>query len=229
VVTIRWDEAYRIIYSRYPFVSIFDEISDPADLDAIIELEQRTNDRIRNEIGELALIRPEDRIAGPGTTPIMADFTHARESRFGDGSYGVYYAARRRDTAICETVYHVQRFYRDTREVSADVDMRVYAAAIAGSFDDLLSAPATDPRLDPQSYLASRAYARPLYNANVVDGIAYPSVRDPARGACLACFRARSISACYTHSYLTYRWDGTLQRIVDVFERGSLADPDTRG
>ncbi len=229
MVAIGWDEAYRIIYSRYPFVSIFDEISDPADLDAIIELEQRTNDRIRNEIGDLALIRPEDRIAGPGTTPIMAAFTHVSLSRFSDGSYGVYYAASRRDIAIRETVYHVELLYGATREASADVDMRVYVAAIAGSFDDLLSAPSTDPRLDPESYAASRAYARPLYDANVVDGIAYPSVRDPARGACLACFRARSISACYTHGYLTYRWDGTLQRIIDVFERSALTDPETRG
>jgi len=226
VVTIDWDEAYRIIYSRYPYAGIFDEISDPADLDAILELEQRTNDRIRDEIGELALIRREDRIAGPGTTPIMAAFTHARPSRFSDGSYGVYYAARRRETAIRETVYHVELFYRATREVSADLDMRVYVAAIAGSFEDLRSAPATDPRLDPVSYVASRTYARPLYDANAVDGIVYPSVRDPARRACIGCFQARSISACYTHSYLTYRWNGTRQRIVDVFERGSVAGSD---
>jgi hypothetical protein len=224
VVEVSWTDAYRIIHSRYPYVSIFDDISDPADIDTILELEQRTNDRIRDQIGDITLIRPTDRVSGPGSTPIMAAFTHARASRFSDGSYGVYYAARRRETAIHETVYHVQRFYRDTREVSADVDLRVYAATIAGEFDDLLSAPATDPRLDPESYEASRAYAQPLYRSDGADGIAFPSVRDPARGDCAACFRARSISACYTHSYLTYRWDGKQQRIIGVFEREALTD-----
>ena len=225
VIAIGWDEAYRIIHSRYPFVGIFDDIADLSDIDAIVELERRTNDRVRDEVGELALIRPEDRIAGPGSTPIMAAFTHARASRFSDGSYGVYYAARVRATAISETVYHAEQLYRSTREPSADIDMRVYASAIAGSFDELRSAPATDPRLDPDSYTAAREYAHPLYHGNVVDGIAYPSVRDANRGECLACFRARNISACYAHSYLTYRWDGTHQRIIEVFERGSLAAP----
>jgi hypothetical protein len=224
VVAITWSNAYRIIYSRYPYVSIFDDIADPADIGAILELEQRTNDRIRDEIGDIALIRPTDRVSGPGSTPIMAAFTHARASRFSDGSYGVYYAARRRETAIHETVYHVQRFYSDTHEESADVDMRVYSATITGEFDDLLSAPATDPSLDTESYAMSRAYAEPLYRADGVDGIAFPSVRDPVRGHCVACFRARSISACYTHSYLTYRWDGKQQRIIGVFAREALTD-----
>ena len=224
MVAIAWSDAYRIIYSRYPYVSIFDYIADPADIDAILELEQRTNDRVRDQIGDIALIRPRDRVAGPGSTPIMAAFTHARASRFSDGSYGIYYAARRRETAIHETIYHVQRLYRDTHEVSADVDMRVYAATVAGEFDDLLWVPATDPRLDAESYAASRAYAEPLYHADNVDGIAFPSVRDPVRGHCVACFRARIISACYTHSYLTYRWDGTQQRIIGIFEREALAD-----
>lgn len=225
MVTVDWHEAFRIIYSRYPYVGIFDEIGDPSDIPAILELEQRTNDRIRDQIGDIALIRPEDRISGPGTTPIMAAFTHARPSRFSDGSYGVYYSARRRDTAIRETVYHVELFYRATREESADIDMRVYAAAVVGSFDDLRSATAADARFDAESYAASRAYARTLYDDNAVDGIIYPSVRDPARGECVACFRARLISACYTHSYLTYRWDGTRQSIIDIFERGSLHGP----
>ncbi len=220
---IRWSETYRIILSRYPSVGIFDDVADPADLEALFQLEARTNPRIRDELGAIALVRASDRIAGPGTTPIMAAFTHAQPSRFSDGTFGVYYAARNRETAIFETRYHLERLYRYTHEPSADVDLRAYAARIAGSFDDLRAIAAADPRLDPASYTASQPYGRRRYDANAVDGIVYRSVRDPKRRACVASFRPRVIAACRTHSYLTYRWDGAQQRVTAVTEREFLS------
>jgi hypothetical protein len=103
--------------------------------------------------------------------------------------------------------------------------MRVYVASIAGNFDDLRALPENDARLNPASYAASQAYAKPLHDADVADGIAYPSVRDPERRACLACFRAKNIKDARTHGYLTYRFDGKRRQIVDVFERESLGGP----
>lgn len=223
MVGVNWGEGFRIVHSRYPFVGIFDSIADPADIEAVIEIEKRTNDRIRDETGEIALVRAADRITGPGTTPVMAAFTHSRASRFSDGTYGVYYAARFLETSIAETVYHVELLYQSTAEVSADVDMRVYVARINGLFEDLLGVPMADSRLDPASYAASQGYARPLYDANLTDGIVYPSVRDPAHRECVACFRPRSVSVCTIHSYLTYRWDGTQQRITETFHREFLS------
>ena len=220
---IRWGESYRIILSRYPSVGIFDDVADPADLEALFQLEARTNQRVRDELGAIALVRAADRIAGPGTTPIMAAFTHAQPSRFSDGTFGVYYAARNRETAIFETRYHLERLYRYTHEASADVDLRAYAARIAGSFEDLRGSAAVDPRLDPRSYAASQPYGRSVYDANAVDGIVYSSVRDPKRRACVASFRPRVITACRTHSYLTYRWDGAQQRVTTVTEREFLS------
>ncbi len=220
---IRWGETFRIILSRYPSVGIFDDVADPADLEALAQLEARTNQRIRDELGAIALVRATDRIAGPGTTPIMAAFTHAQPSRFSDGTYGVYYAARNRETAIFETRYHLERLYRYTHEASTDVDLRAYAARIAGSFDDLRTIAAIDPRLDPDSYAASQPYGRSVYDANAADGIVYRSVRDPKRRACVACFRPRVLAACRTHSYLTYRWDGAQQRVTTVTEREFLS------
>ncbi|HEY4442101.1 MAG TPA: RES family NAD+ phosphorylase [Candidatus Elarobacter sp.] len=232
-MTIRWPESYRIILSRYPSVGIFDDVADPADLPALAALEARTNPRVRDELGMLALVRPADRIAGPGTTPIMAAFTHAQPSRFTDGAFGVYYAARHRETAIFEVRFHLERLYRATQEESADVDLRVYAARIGGRFDDLRAAPPDDARLDPDGYAASQAYGRGLYEANAADGVVYRSVRDAKQRACVAAFRPRAISACRTHGYLTARWDGAQQRIVAVTEREFLSGfgpaPDAAG
>src|SRR5690348_8865894 len=82
---------YRIIPTIFPPVSIFDDIVDLADLDALYEVEDLTNDRVREQLGQLQLVAPEDRVTGSGTTPIMAAFTHLSPggSRFTDGSFGV--------------------------------------------------------------------------------------------------------------------------------------------
>ncbi len=220
---VHWPESYRIIFSRFPFAGIFDRIADPADLEAVIALERRTNDRILDETGALSLVRPADRIAGPGTTPIMAAFTHARSSRFSNGSFGIYYATKDLAAAIAESAHHVEAFYRATSEPSADVDMRVYAAAIRGNFDDLLSLGMSDSLLDPESWDRSQPYGKALYDADQVDGIAYPSVRDEEHRPAAACFRPRIVSNCHSHSYLLFRWDGMAQSIVNVIRRETLA------
>src|SRR5690606_22607554 len=97
---IHWQPSWRIVPSRFPPVGLFDRIASPDDLDALFELEGMTNPRLRQELGELSLVPAERRISGPGTTPIMAAFTHPSPdgSRFSDGSWGVYYAARERET-----------------------------------------------------------------------------------------------------------------------------------
>ena len=99
-----WKPSYRLIASRYPTVSLYDDIADPADLEVVFAIEALTNPRIRNDLGQLQLVPPEERISGAGSTPIMAAFTHLNPegSRFSDGSYGVYYAAQDLDTAVAE-------------------------------------------------------------------------------------------------------------------------------
>ena len=71
--------------------------------------------RIRDEIAPRAGAA-EERVSGPGATPVMAAFTHLNPggSRFSDGSYGVYYAAHSLETAIAEVSHHRAIFLRRT-------------------------------------------------------------------------------------------------------------------
>ena len=48
------------------------------------------------EVGELRLVAPDERISGPGTSVVMAAFTHLNPegSRFSDGTYGVFWDGR---------------------------------------------------------------------------------------------------------------------------------------
>mgnify|MGYP003694332483 CR=1 FL=1 len=91
---VSWRPSYRLIPSRYPTVGLYDAIADAADLEAVFAIEALANPRLRDELGELQLVPPDERVSGPGATPVMAAFTHLNPegSRFSDGSYGVYYA-----------------------------------------------------------------------------------------------------------------------------------------
>ena len=128
VVRIEWEPCRRIIPSRFPPVQLFERVTDPQELEAILELESLTNPRLRDDAGDIRLVPPDERIGGPGTSIIMAAFTHLNPegSRFSDGVYGVFYAANNLDTAIAETKHHRERFMRATAQPHMELDMRVY-------------------------------------------------------------------------------------------------------
>ncbi len=180
---LAWNPAYRVIPSRYPAVNVFDRVASPADFDALYALEAMTNDRLRDEIGQIELVPPAERLFGPGSGPIMAAFTHLNPlgSRFSDGSYGVFYCARDADTAIAETVHHSTRFMAATGEPAMKLQMRLYTVKAGGQVIDLRKVAVAEPALfDANDYGPAQALGRRL-RAEGVKGIVYPSVRRPKR------------------------------------------------
>jgi hypothetical protein len=206
VSEIRWRPAFHIIPSRYPTVGLFDDVADPADLEIVTALAAATNPRLLDEIGNLRLVRDHDRIAGPGTTPIMAAFTHAKPSRFGGGNFGIYYAASDEQTAIAETSYHRQRFLADAHLPDERLDMRVYTLVASGSYDDVRSKPFSDPIYDAESYGASQRYGLAIYSEDVLDGLVFNSVRRHG-GECVAVLRPTRIEDCNVSHHLEYRFE----------------------
>lgn len=216
---LRRSDWFRIIPSRYPTVGIFEEVSDPKDLETVLMIEAATNPRILDEAGEIPLVRPEDRIAGPGSTPIMASFTHTKPSRFSDGKFGVFYAGHDEATAIAETAYHRSVFLRDCKLPNERLDMRVYTATVRGQFDDIRGRAQSDALYDPRSYRVSQPYGEALYVANAVDGIVYRSVRYRA-GECACVFRPRLVERCRELRHLEYRFeDYRLVAVMDISAR----------
>lgn len=221
VTEVRWQPCYRIIPSRFPPIALFEAVADPADLEAVFQIEAMTNDRLREEAGDLALVPPEDRIAGPGTSPIMAAFTHLNPEgdRFTDGSYGVFYAGRTLGTAIAETRHHRTRFLEATDEPAQELDMRVYAVDLDAPLHDIREMRDTQAALyHPDSYAVAQETARRLRDEGA-NGIVYASVRDEG-GECAAVFRPRLLSNCRQERHLTYVWDGTA--ISTVYEKRLL-------
>ena len=219
---LNWNPAYRVIPSRFPSIGLFERVASPEDFDALYALEAMTNDRIRDEVGEISLVPPEERLFGPGSTCIMAAFTHLNPqgSRFSDGTYGVFYCARKPDTAIAETRYHAALFMAATREPPMRLQMRLYKVKAKGEVADLREASRADPRIvDPDDYGHARGIGRKL-RSDGVRGILYPSVRH-ASGECLAAFSTALLKNCLHAAYLEYNWNG--QGIDAVFEVNRLA------
>jgi hypothetical protein len=218
---VRWLPCYRIIPSRFPPINLFERVTDPADLETVLEIESMTNDRLRDEVGALNLVAPEDRISGPGTSAIMAAFTHLPPygSRFTDGSFGVFYAGRTLDTSIAETKHHREAFLRATSEPRIELDMRVYAVDLDTMLHDIRGMKDTMAEVyDPSSYAASQALAIEIRTSGS-SGLAYDSVRNPD-GECVAIFKPRVLSNCRQERHLTYVWDGS--SISTVYEKRDL-------
>lgn len=221
---VSWRPCWRIVPSRFPPIQLFERVTDPADLEAVITVESMTNDRLRDEVGNLQLVPDDDRISGPGTSHIMAAFTHLNPagSRFSDGTYGVYYAASALETAVSETIYHREQFMRATSEPQMELDMRVLLANLEQQLHDIRGMQTEHATVySPDDYIAAQALGRNIRAQNAW-GIVYDSVRHSG-GECVSVFRPPALSNCRQERHLCYIWDG--QRISRWYQKRSLQTP----
>jgi hypothetical protein len=210
-----WEHQYRIVPSAFPPINFFEKLVEPELMEALFYLEGLTNDRLRDEVGDITLVNAQDRMSGPGSSPVMAAFTHIGvESRFSDGSFGVYYAAESLKTAIEETKFHRARFLAYTREDAGEIDMRVYVGEVSKSLHDVRGADYGHLH-DPDDWRPSQAFGLEM-RATLSWGIVYRSVRDPG-GQCLAALRPPAVTIPRQGPHLSYVWDGA--QIVGVYEK----------
>ena len=215
---VRWQKTYRVVAAKHPPINVFENIVAARQMEMAWYLEGLTNDRLRDANGAAPLVHPDDRIHAPGASIVMAAFTHiGRPSRFSDGSYGVYYAARTLETAVRETAFHRANFLGATREPPGEVDMRAYVGRPLKPFLDVRGA--TYRALhDPDDYAAPQAFAKPLRNAGEW-GLVYRSVRHDG-GECIAAFKPQAVSIPIAGAALAYVWDG--ERISKVYEKSEV-------
>jgi RES domain-containing protein len=216
-VRVEWAEAWRIIASRFPPINLFERVSNnPAVWESLMELEQITNPRIRDEAGDISLVPANRRVSGPNASWVMAAFTHVnrRGSRFSNGSYGVYYAAETLATAIAETIYHFAKFASDSNDPARREDMRVLLGQINARYDDLPDGPEREQILSKTTYTHSQAFALERRSSNS-DGIIYPSVRADG-GRCIAAFWPDTVGIPIQERHLKYEWDG--KRVSRYFD-----------
>lgn len=212
-----WEKIYRLVPSHFPPINLFEEVASPAELDIVFALESLTNDRLRQQAGDLALVPTEDRISGPGSSPVMAAFTHIRTAtRFSDGTaYGVYYAANSLATAFAETIYHREQFLAATHEPDTELTMRCYINTVVLPLHDIRG-PEFDALHNSNDYVTPQLFAKTL-RASGSNGLVYNSVRHPG-GQCIAAFKPKAVSIPVQAGHYKYVWSGKKQKIEHVLE-----------
>jgi hypothetical protein len=215
---LEWVPGYRIIRTIYPPVDLFEDIADPGDWELLAAAEAKLNPRIRDEIGNLALVPPARRIHGPTASIAMGAFTHVstdRPSRFSDGNYGVWYCGDRVEVALAETAHHFQRFMAATREPPAHADFRLLTCPVAG-----LVVKAPEDCLAADDWTPGQRFGREM-RAKGSDGILYRCVRYPA-GQAAAIFWPNCLTLPITQNQqFRYRWDGS--RMTHYLPHGATA------
>lgn len=209
---------YRIILSRYPQIGLFERVSSPQDWDVLYAVESLTNPRLRDEVGDIRLVLPEDRVYGDGASWIMAAFTHppvdGRGGRF-NWDFGIYYCAADEVVAIAESSFHRARFLRESRIEKTTQEMRIIRAQLGPVTLHDVRHLAGHSIYDPDDYHPAQELGYVLRDARSY-GVHYRSVR--AKGECYGVMRARALSDAIHWRYLRYHYE---QGSVVEVESGS--------
>lgn len=198
---------HRVILSRYPQISLFERVSNPQDWDVLYTIESLTNPRLREEVGDIRLVPPQDRVYGDGASWIMAAFTHpptdGRGGRF-NRDFGIYYCAADEAVAIAESSFHRARFLRESRIEQTTQEMRVIRAHLGPTTLHDVRHLARHAIYDSDDYRSGQELGYALRDARSY-GIHYQSVR--AEGECFGVMRAKALSDAIHWRYLRYHYE----------------------
>ena len=201
------ETVYRVILSRYPQINLFERVSSPQDWDVLYAVESLTNPRLRDEVGDIRLVRPEDRVYGDGASWIMAAFTHppvdGRGGRF-NRDFGIYYCASDEAVTIAESSFHRARFLRESRVKKTSQEMRVIRAQLGPTTLHDVRQLIGHAIYHPDDYGEAQQLGCALRDAGS-SGIHYQSVR--ADGECFGILRPKVLSDAIHWRYLRYHYD----------------------
>lgn len=211
--------AYRLIPSKYPPKSLFDDVANHEEFEILFAIQELTNPRIRNEVGNLNRVPAEERPYGiRGCNYALGPFVHLNPagSRFSNGDFGVYYAAEDVQTAIAETRHHQQNYFSGIVGLKFDrLSMRCLKTQFTASLRDIRGDDFKEHECyNKDNYSVSQQLGAALKMNNDV-GIAYTSVRLAAK-TCYALFSPNVIKDIIQTTHYEYIWDG--EKIVVALE-----------
>jgi hypothetical protein len=178
---------WRCVPGRFPPLQAFDRVASADDLEAVMELEGWTNDRlVRHRLERLP--RAQWVFGRPNVSVVMAAFLHPSPegARFNDAVLGAWYAGLAETTSLKEVAHHLRREVVRAGLTDITSQYRSYQARLVGAYVDLRGEAAPDLYC-ADDYASGQAFGAAV-RASPRAGIVYRSVRDPA-GTNVAAFR----------------------------------------
>ena len=216
---ITWLPCWRIIPAVFPDPCVR-ALADPADLEAMYELESLTNDRLRGRSRRVAARA----LAGPyfrAWKQLYYGSLHASEScRKPVQRWHLWKLLTPPPPSIQPLLKHGITESSSWADLSVllELDMRVRPADLHQQLHDIRGRQQELPAVYAlDDYSAAQALGKRLRAQNSW-GIAYDSVRHHS-GECAAVFRPPALNNCRQERYLCYVWDGT--RISRMYRKSS--------
>ncbi len=211
--------AFRLIPSKYPPKSLFDDVANHEEFEILFAIQELTNPRIRNEVGNLNRVPAEERPYGiRGCNYALGPFVHLNPagSRFSNGDFGVYYAAEDVQTAIAETRHHQQNYFSGIVGLKFDrLSMRCLKTQFSATLRDIRGEIFKGHEYyNKDNYSVSQQLGVAIKDNNE-SGIAYISVRLSDK-SCYALFSPSAIKDIIQTTHYEYIWDG--EKIVVALE-----------
>lgn len=158
------------------------------------------------------------------TTAIAYPFEHEPylSSRYGDGSYGVWYGSLETDTTMVETAHHMIQDENNIEGINEIIvrERAVYTVHCHAVVIDLSGKRASHPGLIAEDYGVTQPIGRRLQNEGQ-PGLLAPSARR-AEGINTVIFNPAVLSNPQLFFYLTYRFDPRSQTVEIEREQGEV-------
>lgn len=171
-------KTFRLIPTKYPPIQTFDEVSSAEELNAVMELEGWTNDRlVAHRLNRLP--KSQWVYGSSNASIVMAAFLHTPNHglRFNSGQLGAWYCSLDIKTAIAEVSSHLRQEAFDTGSKEMRSTYRCYSAKLQGEYLDIRNQQSSLPKVyDPNNWQDSQHFGE-TQRSNGATGIAYSSVR----------------------------------------------------
>lgn len=203
--------AYRLIPSKYPSQSLFDDVASHDEFEILFAIQELTNPRLRNELGSLNRVPVSERpYSIRGCNYALGPFVHLNPlgSRFSRGDFGIYYAADNIQAAVSETRFHQQQYFTGVVGLKYDrLQMRCLKTRFSANLRDIRGEHfINNDWYNKDNYTAAQVLGGAL-KIKAEQGLVYQSVRHPPV-ACYALFTPKIITDIFQSEHFDYIWDG---------------------
>jgi hypothetical protein len=211
----KWSgEAFRLIPSRFPPVSVYDGLIANDRHDELVTAENITNPRLRS------LSRLSQSSNGSADPKLqnwnLAPFAYGNPdgTTFFGEDRPCLELAMERQTALAVSVARRQSFMEATREAPIGLDMRMLCTPVSGTFWDL-----RDVADLPAALNENQRRELGAKMPDGAEGILYRPVERPA-GTCLAVITGDVLRRSVQTVHFRYVWDGTRIVLLYSFDKG---------